>query len=70
MKLGAGLDQPKLVSSGSDGIGGVKGVERNDEEEEDVETEYCCRVSASSAGLATLFRVEGRNGDVVNGGVG
>ena len=67
MKLGAGLDQPKLVSSGS---GGVKGAEGNDEEEEDAETEYCCRVSASSIGLATLPRVGGRNGEEVEGGVG
>jgi hypothetical protein len=69
VKLGAGLDQPKLASSGSDGGGGVKGVDCNDEEEEDSETEYCCRGSASSLGLATLLRVGGRSGVDTEGGL-
>lgn len=65
-----GLDQPKLVSSGSDKDGGVNGVECSDEEEEEAETEHRCRVSDSSTGLAALPRVGGRNGEVVDGGVG
>lgn len=73
MKLGAGLAQLKLVSSGTgEGEEGVNAVEYKEGEEEAVQTEHCCRVTTSAgsnAGLATLLRVGGLNGVVVVGGV-
>jgi hypothetical protein len=73
VKLGAGLAQLKLVSSGAgEGEEGVNAVEYKEGEEEDVQTEHCCRVTTSAdsnAGLGTLLRVGGRNGVVVVGGV-
>jgi len=74
VRLGAGLNQLKLVSSAEDEGGeGVKAVENTEGEDEDVHSEYRCSVTVSddsNAGLATSLRVGGRSEEVGDGGVG
>ena len=73
VRLGAGLSQLKLVSSGEgEGEDGLTPVEYTEGDDEDAHSEYCCSVKASdgsSTGLETTPQVGGCNGEVVVGGV-
>ena len=75
MRLGAGLNQLKLVSSSEDdGEEGANPTEYTEgEEDEDAHSEYCCSVKVSdgsNAGLETPLRVGGRTEEVLDEGVG
>ena len=76
VRLGAGLSQLKLISSGGgEGEEWVNPVEYIEGEDDEVHNEYCCRGTVtlsggSKAGLATPFRVGGRNEELVDEGVG
>lgn len=63
-RLGAGLNQLKLNSSGDgEGEEGAKGAEYTEGEEEGVHNGYCCSVTVSdgsNAGLPTSLRTRGR----------